>query len=42
MASVLGGESFSHEDVAEMTAAVITKDLGAKTIDVEHLLDKDL
>ena len=39
MARVFGGESFSHEDVAEMTTAIIAEDFRAKTVAVGHLLD---
>ena len=42
MACVLGGEPFPHEDVAEMTAAVLAEDLGAGTVAVGHLLDRAL
>ena len=42
MARVLAGESFSHEDVAEMTTAVITDDFRAKTVAVGHTLDRTL
>ena len=42
MARVLAGEPFSHEDVAEMTTAVITDDFGTRTVAVGHLLDSTL
>ena len=42
MARVFRGEAFSHEDVAEMTAAVIADDFDAKTVAVGHLLRQRL
>ena len=42
MTRVLGGKPFSHEDVAEMTTAVIAEDFGAGTVRVGHFFDRAL
>jgi hypothetical protein len=39
MTRVFGGESFSHEDVAEVTPAIIAEDFRAESVAIEHLVD---
>ena len=40
MPRVFGGKPFSHEDVAEMAAAIVAQDLRAESVGVGHLFDR--